>query len=344
MPDHNNFTPLKQFRGVFRALKLVFLSISMLMVLSHCEEKKETPPWDKVVGVSDVTAVEATKTTASATNKPATTVHQGSVRFVFYNIRNYLQMRRGNTLKPKPENEISDLIVNIVRTNPDVLGVCEIGGQKDIADLQSRLKKAGCDLPYSYLAPSADPVRRLAMLSKLPLTPHAVPQYSYRLDGHVMEIRRGILDVSIHTSIGEVRFLGAHLKSKRPIKGADQALIRRNEASLLRKHASSLLKDSQIKLLVFGDMNDTKRSAPIRTIRGPSQGRQSLKAIELYAKNGTKWTQYWAAEDIYSRFDFAFTSESLRRHIDRKKSYILDVPRGDKASDHRALIVVIEGK
>jgi endonuclease/exonuclease/phosphatase family metal-dependent hydrolase len=92
--------------------------------------------------------------------------------------------------------------------------------------------------------------------------------------------------------------------------------------------------------MVFGDMNDTKGSSTIRLMRGSKDNK--LTAIELFDKHGTKWTQYWAKEDIYSRFDFVFVSSSLLPSIDQKGSYVLDTPAGDPASDHRALVILIK--
>jgi len=89
-------------------------------------------------------------------------------------------------------------------------------------------------------------------------------------------------------------------------------------------------------------MNDTKNSPPLRTIKGPAQGDLALKTIELEANDGTRWTQFWSYQDIYSRFDFALTSKAMNQHIHKDKSYVLMVPKGDQASDHRALIITLQ--
>jgi endonuclease/exonuclease/phosphatase family metal-dependent hydrolase len=220
------------------------------------------------------------------------------------------------------------------------MGVCEIGNQQDLDHLLARLKKAGLDYKHSYLSAGPDPYRRQALLSHYPINRQNVPNYTYKMKGKTHEIRRGILDATVNTPKGNIRFIGAHLKSKRPIAVYDQAEIRREEAQLLRKHTSMVLSDANCKLIVFGDMNDTKGSSTIRLMRGPKE--KKLTAIELFDKHGTKWTQYWAKEDIYSRFDFVFVSTSLLPSIDQKGSYVLDTPPGDPASDHRALVILIK--
>ena len=89
-------------------------------------------------------------------------------------------------------------------------------------------------------------------------------------------------------------------------------------------------------------MNDTKNSPALRTIKGPYRGKLAIRPIDTEAPDGTRWTQYWSHEDIYSRFDFAMFSEQMKHHIDHKISSILAVPKNDPASDHRALIISIK--
>ncbi len=322
------------------------LAFTFATSLSSCDAKPETPDWrQSSTTIKEEAVAPSVKTSSPAKNEEPVLVNTNTkagdraLRFVSYNIRNYLTMRRGKTEKFKPEHEIKALVDNIVRANPDILGVCEIGTQKDLDHLKARLKKAGLDYAHAYLSAGPDPYRRQALLSHYPIERHNVPNYTYKMKGETHEIRRGILDATVKTPKGDIRFLGAHLKSKRPIAIYDQAEIRREEAQLVRKHASVVLSDRTRKVLVFGDMNDTKGSSTIRLMRGPKNSK--LTALELFDKHGTKWTQYWAKEDIYSRFDFVFVSDSLLPKIDKKGSYILETPPGDPASDHRALVILI---
>jgi endonuclease/exonuclease/phosphatase family metal-dependent hydrolase len=345
--DNLPITSLETSSGVFHFMRQYCFNIVLAFLfgiaVSSCDNKQETPNWDASSTVqqteagNNVTDVKkpAQGIKALGTNK----ADDRPLRFVCYNIRNYLTMRRGKTEQFKPEDEVKALIANIVRANPDILGVCEIGNQKDLDHLLDSLKKAGLDYQHSYLSEGPDPYRRQALLSHYPIQRHNVPNYTYKMKGKTHEIRRGILDATVNTPKGDIRFLGAHLKSKRPIAIYDQAEIRREEARLLRNHASDVLSDPTRKVIVFGDMNDTKGSSTIRLMRGPKD--KQLTAIELFDKHGTKWTQYWAREDIYSRFDFVFASSSILPSIDQKGSYILDTPRGDPASDHRALVILI---
>ena len=119
--------------------------------------------------------------------------------------------------------------------------------------------------------------------------------------------------------------------------------MRRQESMLLRKHADNILtEDPHTQLIIYGDLNDTKRSKSLSTLRGRSQSPLSLSSIELEDSRGETWTHYWNYEDVYSRFDYVMVSPAATRHIDRKKSAILNPENWEKASDHRPLLVIIK--
>jgi len=325
---------------------LYLITTAFSLLFCACEKKEVTPDWvadaqePQVEVNSDLDQSSSESSEKTKVIKPSG--DNPKITFMYYNLRNYLTMRRGDTERPKPENEITALIQNIAKVSPDILAVCEIGVEKDLADFSDRLKKAGVDLPHTYLTMGSDPTRRQAMLSKFPIHPNKVPKYSYKMKGRSFQVKRGILDATVDTPNGKFRFLGAHLKSKRPSKEFDHNLVRRNEALILRKHISTLLNQEPYKLLVYGDMNDTKNSPALRTIKGPYRGKLSIRPIDLEAEDGTRWTQHWTYEDIYSRIDFAMVSEHMAPHVDHKHSFILEVPKDDPASDHRALIISIK--
>ena len=347
----NQPTPIDNLStGVFYVLKSHFQALYIIiglfgLSLTNCKEKISTPDWSSVNAdtqgktISKDPVVQDDYLSSHRVLENFDFDPNAPVRFVCYNLRNYLTMRRGKEDKFKPEHEIKAIISNLVNSNPDILGVCEIGTLQDLEHLQARLQQAGCHLPFIHLSIGDDPYRRQALLSRFPLKDHKVPKYTFQMKGKLHEVRRGILDVTVYTPKGNIRLLGAHLKSKRPIPVYDQAEIRREEAQILRKHASHILRNNTSKLLVFGDMNDTKGSSTIRLMKGYKE--EKLTSLELYDKHGTKWTQYWAKEDIYSRFDYVFASKAVLPMIDQKSSYVLDTPRGDPASDHRALVVLI---
>lgn len=334
------------------------LLLCPIVVLTSCKKKPETASWQpKIDAPAPATAskqgtpssLASTSHTATADTKASanektqtsrTSDKQDGFCFMAYNLRNYLTMRRGSENLAKPEKEINPLIKHIATVHPDILGVCEIGNHHDLDDLSQRLRVAGLDYPHTQLFEGDDKVRRLAILSKFPFDAHPGIAKRYTLDGVSRGIGRGVLDITAHTPAGDIRFLGCHLKSKRPIPEADQALMRRHEALIVRRHATRLLKqDQSLKLLIYGDINDTKRSPAVRGIRGPGRGPLSMRYIHLEAEDGTTWTHHWSTEDIYSRIDFAFASQALRPLIDQRASYIYSTPKGCIASDHRPLII-----
>lgn len=324
-----------------------FILLISLLFLSQCKKAASTPTWSSPPADSSVTASPATEATPPAlSDLPPPDPSAPPVHFLAYNLRNYLSMpRRVGTesrMLPKPPHEIQALIKHITAAKPDILGICEIGTQADLNDLKKRLASAGLTYPYHHLTGGNDPYRRLAILSRFPLTAHPQPNIHYRMNGYSYISSRGILDVTIQLPAGPVRFLGAHLKSKRPVPDLDQALVRRNEAMVLRRHIDQIFtKSPHTALLVYGDLNDTKQSAAIRCIAGQRHTPTSLKDIQLKASDRSNWTHHWAHEDIYSRIDFIFASRALIPRINITASKLLDTAADDPASDHRGLFVEI---
>lgn len=276
--------------------------------------------------------------------KEATPGAENSLRFLSYNLKNYLTMRRGQNFSGKPEPEIEALISLIVAQKPDILGVCEIGTKEDLFDLQDRLKARGIDLPHHEHAGGADEVRHLGLLSRHPIiASNSKGGASYELEGQTRVISRGILDATIDTGTHELRFLGVHLKSKREVDYADQELIRQNEARLLRNHADAILEeDLEAPLIVYGDFNDTISSTAIKIAKGRSNGRMALADFYFKDSRGDLWTHFWDYQDTYTRFDYVLFSKAVRPMLVGKECHIVDDPLWAKASDHRALLLVLQ--
>ena len=64
---------------------------------------------------------------------------------------------------------------------------------------------------------------------------------------------------------------------------------------------------------------------------------EKLNYTALFNLN-TQMFQGWAKEDIYSRIDFIFYSQSVKDDVIREESKILDPANWNDASDHRALL------
>lgn len=271
------------------------------------------------------------------------------VKFVSYNLKNYLNMDRrvgGEFLEnaPKPEPEIAKVVEFLVAIDPDIIGICEIGVEADLIDLQTRLKSAGLDLPHREWVNAADRVRHVAALSRYPFAARDhQTDLKYQMDDKEFEFNRGILDATVQINPDyQLRLLGIHLKSKREVREGDQALMRRNEAHLLRSHLENILKaNGRENVVMYGDFNDTRNETPIKVLQGKYNSDTYMRDIQVADKDGFRWTYYWSWADIYSRFDFAFVSKGLYPEIVQEKSYIFAHPDWFTASDHRPVVIAI---
>ncbi len=272
------------------------------------------------------------------------------IRFLSYNLKNYLTMdiiRKGGVRekRPKDPTEIAALIAIITHERPSILGLCEIGTLADLTDLQSRLKDAGIDLPHRIHAGGFDQVRRLAILSAYPILENRSEEIlPFQIGDFERHMGRGILSALIDLPSGPTHFIGLHLKSKRPIKDMDQAQIRLNEARLAKAHCDAILAaHPAARLVLYGDINDTRRTPPISTLMGRSNSKTHLSDIFVKDSRGHLWTHYWSYQQQYARFDYVFTSRSLIPEIDMENSYISDHARWEEASDHRPIMVTFKG-
>jgi endonuclease/exonuclease/phosphatase family metal-dependent hydrolase len=274
----------------------------------------------------------------------------GQITFCSYNLKNYLRMERfvgGKRTEGvgKSEKEIAAVVKFIADIHPDILGVCEIGAEDELRDLQARLKAAGLDLPELEAAHGGDPTRQLGLLSRFPIVArNSQTELRYRIGDQIFPVQRGFLDATVRVRKGfELRCVGVHLKSKREIPEVDQKLMRRNEAHLLRQHTESILKEKpDTRLLLYGDFNEDKAEASIVEIEGVSGMELSMDRINLKDSHGEAWTHYWEFQDLYSRFDYFFVSRPLEPYVDKRKSHIYDVPNFYSGSDHRPIVMKID--
>lgn len=290
----------------------------------------------------------------SFSQEDSTAEEAGADEIVFmgYNLKNYLKMKRrvdGDSVEnaPKPEREVEGIVTMILKGKPDAVGLVEIGTMDEVQDLQRRLKAKGLDLPHSEIIRAYDDVRRIALISKFPIvaTDHQ-SELGYLLGEQRFQFRRGIFDATIQVNPDyQLRVLGVHLKSKRPVEEADQSLMRRNEAHLLRKHTEAIMKAApETNLIVFGDFNDTRNEIPIKAIQGKYGTAGYLKDIQAKDDLGYKWTYCWSYADQYSRFDFLFVNKPLVKEVDRDRSFIVADPVWFTASDHRPVVTTIVAK
>lgn len=278
-----------------------------------------------------------------------TAAAQESITFCAYNLRNWLNQADPNDPKAaprnKPEREKRKAVEFLKQIRPDILGVCEIGTTSDLADLQARLRAAGLDLPHQEFCRGADPQRSLALLSRHPIRQRrSAGPLPYHIEGETLRLQRGILHASVIVAPGcEWRFIGVHLKSRREVPEANQELMRRSEAHLLRRHLDAIYAtDSQPSLVVYGDFNTHRNESALLEVIGSRALDSHLLEIPLRDRHGLLWTHFWDAADVYSRLDYLFVSRALRPRVDNARSHVFDATDFEVASDHRPLVLVLK--
>lgn len=265
--------------------------------------------------------------------------------FAAWNVRNYLltPSRDGTSpAPPKPAESIVAVVTTLRTISPDILGLCEIGTRKDLADLQRRLATAGLRLPHSTWVDGPDKQRHLALLSRFPLVEvRHETRRSFPLGGVIRRVQRGILDCTVQVGPGfALRILGVHLKSPRVVPDFDQAEFRRAESLILRRHVEDILESApQTRLLVFGDFNDSKNSPVVTGVLGRAGAGTSLTALPLADRQGDQWTYRWEEGEEYTRVDYVMVSGNLRPLVRRSGTRLHRSKDWFKASDHRPLIV-----
>jgi endonuclease/exonuclease/phosphatase family metal-dependent hydrolase len=277
---------------------------------------------------------------------------QNPFRVVTYNLENYLVQPSG-TRSIKPVGSRLKIVEGLVRLNPDVLALQEIGNTNSLSELQARLKDAGLDLPHAEHVRGFDTNIFVAVLSRHPIVrrqPHT--NVSYLLNGRRFRTSRGIAEVEIEVG-RNYRFtlLTTHLKSKRTSAAADESEMRLQEARILRERIDALLqRNPDANIVVCGDFNDTRDADPIRAITG--RGVRGLVDTRPAERNGDQapsdnpswdprritWTHYYGREDSYSRIDYIFLSRGMAREWEPRGTYLLTLPDWGVASDHRPLV------
>jgi len=274
----------------------------------------------------------------------------GNVVVASYNVENYLKMERkvdGKTVPdaPKPEQEIAAVIDVVKEINPDILGIVEMGDEKTLDEFRARLKAAGLDYPHKEWVRGTDAARHVALLSRFPIVArNSRDEVPFELNGKQMRVGRGILDVTVKLADNfSLHLVGAHLKSRREVPDLDQVAMRAKEAWYLREHLDKILQaNPEEKLLLFGDMNDTKNEYPIKELLGSTRDPLRMKDLFLTDYYGYRWTHYWSSADIYSRIDYLMVSQALWPDINMDKSGISSSRIWYKASDHRAIFTTIK--
>ncbi len=265
------------------------------------------------------------------------------VVFAAYNVQNFAPLIEPGRARPGKSEASANAVVEVLKEiRPDIIGLCEMGSEVQFAEFRRRLAEKGLHYPHWELVQAADPARRLALVSRLPIIARgSLSEEVFEAGGARLKISRGVLDVTVQGQGRAVRILGVHLKSKLPSREGE-ALVRRQEAHLVRRHVEAILAaEPQTPLLLFGDFNDTKDHAALQEISGRRGAPDALTPLALEDAHGDRWTHHWSVNDTYSRIDFLFVNRTLSPWVDRARSYLFRSPQWREASDHRPLVATL---
>lgn len=264
-----------------------------------------------------------------------------------YNVENYgptNRMTQAGFRKdyPKPEAEKQALRKVILGLAVDVLVVQEMGEPAYVAELCRDLRTEGIDYPYSAVATAGDGDRRVALISRRPLksvTTHTDLSFKY-LDGRET-VKRGLLEVTIATSGGDLTLFALHLKSRFTDHEADPNSARRRagEAEAIRDRVLKRFPEpASARFVILGDCNDHRASRPLAALqkRGKTDIAVLLRATD---SRGESWSYTYRKEESYSRVDHILVSPALQGAVEGGGAKIYDGPGVGVASDHRPVWV-----
>lgn len=275
------------------------------------------------------------------------------LRIASYNLNNYTATDRmidGGFRKDYPKSEESKAALRrvIIEVAADIIAFQEMGSKPYLEELRRDLAQEGLSYPHSLLVEAEDPDRHLALFSKIPIkrsTAHA--RVPIRYFDREETMKRGILELTVETSAGELSLWVIHLKSRNTDRkdDPDSNLRRASEATalrdeVLRRHTTP----ATHMFLLLGDFNDSKNMRPLRACleRGKTPISTRLGAVD---SRGESWTLYNSKEDSYLCFDHMLASPGLLRNLAHQPvGRIVDSPEASKASDHRPLCLDLEFK
>ena len=274
-------------------------------------------------------------------------------RVATYNVENYLDQPTPSRPHAKTPEAKAKIRESIRMLQPDVLALEEMGGTNALLELRAALQADGQDFPFWEHVPSYDTNIHVAVLSKLPIVarrPHT--NEMLLLDGRPFRVKRGFAEVDIQAANHfTFTLLAAHLKSRLTTPEADEAEERLGEATVLRRIIDSrIAKNPNAKLVVLGDFNDTKDSAPLKEIIG--RGKLKLIDTRPAERNGdtapgepphfeprdVAWTYYYGKADTYSRIDYILLSPAMQRNWLASETLIPAIPNWGIGSDHRPIV------
>jgi endonuclease/exonuclease/phosphatase family metal-dependent hydrolase len=280
-------------------------------------------------------------------------------RVATYNVETYLDQPT-HTRHVKSAESKAQIRKGILALKPDVLALQEMGTLSALQELRASLKSEGLDFPFWEYVTGYDTNIHLAILSRFPFTalrPHT--NDSFLLSGRKYHVSRGFAEADIQVNSNySFTLINAHLKSKRPVPQADENELRQEEAKVLReKIEERFAANPNVNLVVVGDLNDNQAAASTKTVIGRGKHKlvdtcpaersvdkleQASRASAAPEARRVTWTQHYALEDSFGRFDYLLLSPGMAREWVRNETFVLSIPNWGLGSDHRPLVASFE--
>jgi endonuclease/exonuclease/phosphatase family metal-dependent hydrolase len=269
-------------------------------------------------------------------------------RVATYNLENYLDQPSGRR-KAKSSEAKAKISENIIAIKPDVIAVQEMGTTNALLELQSSLRKGGLTMPFWEYVSAHDTNIHLAVLSRFPFTARrSHTNDAFLIGTHRYFVSRGFAELEVEVN-SKYRFtlIAAHLKSRLVVSSANEAEERLQEANLLRQLIDLRLSaNPELNLVVVGDFNDIRDSAPIKTVIGDQRNPLfDLRPAERphpphvsSDEHAVSWTYHFAKDDVFSRIDYIFVSRGISREWLNEDTYVFSSPDWGVASDHRPVV------
>ena len=286
------------------------------------------------------------------------TARAETFRLAAYNVENYLDQPTESRKNVKSDAAKAKVREVILTMKPDVIAFGEMGSLSALLELRDSLKKDGLDLPHYEHVTGFDTNIHVAVLSKFPIVARrSHTNANFLLNGKRFQVSRGFSEVDIKVNDQyQFTLLGAHLKSRRQIAGADEAELRHEEAKLLRSIVDKhLAQKPDANLVVLGDLNDTYNTKGVKEVIGTGktklvdtrpaeQNGDNLPnpANPRYSPRNEAWTHYYGVEDSYSRIDYILLSPGMAKEWVKDQTYIPVIANWGQASDHRPVLATFE--
>ncbi|MBI5761321.1 MAG: endonuclease/exonuclease/phosphatase family protein [Planctomycetales bacterium] len=249
----------------------------------------------------------------------------------------------------------------IKRIDADVVALCEVGNDTDVAELQREIATLGLNYSHRAVCHSTDTFtgQHVAVLSKRKLNDikTSIPgreHYDRELDDPETEEDTGIskgMSVSFDVADRPLRLYVTHLSSERGGHEKDEQRIA--QASIVRRNYLPQLLAGDF-VIVAGDLNDHPGQPAIRRIRGRDDIQPDLLNtgdVKYFdsKKLGTRWTYEYLG--MRNQLDYILLSESIpescrQQGVKAETVEVTETIAGTEflATDHRAFVVRLDFK